>query len=352
MGIEFLGNKRQLEDFIISNIKNHTDSNCINCLDAFSGSGSVSIALKKNGYSVTANDFLASASVITSAVLLNQSEPRFEKVITKEHIETGSDPYNSVLNYLNALEGKSGFVYRNYSPASVNNSDIERMYFTEENAKKIDAIRMKILEWKNYLEKNEEALLLTDLIHAVSGVSNIAGTYGCYMKYWKKKAIAEIRLKKSEIIPGKLNRHYYVTNENIDNVIGNESYDIIYADPPYTKRQYSAYYHLLETIVLYDNPEIEGSTGLRNWKEKSSDFCYKRKAPRALERMLSKAKCKYFVMSYNDEGQIQHEKILEILGKYGEITVKEAEYKRYKSNSASNQRKDVIERLYILRMEK
>ncbi len=32
---------------------------------------------------------------------------------------------------------------------------------------------------------------------------------------------------------------------------------VIYADPPYSKAQYSRYYHVLETIILYDYPECE-----------------------------------------------------------------------------------------------
>ncbi len=30
---------------------------------------------------------------------------------------------------------------------------------------------------------------------------------------------------------------------------------VIYADPPYSRAQYSRYYHLLETLVLYDYPD-------------------------------------------------------------------------------------------------
>lgn len=33
---------------------------------------------------------------------------------------------------------------------------------------------------------------------------------------------------------------------------------IIYADPPYTDDQYSRYYHLLETLILYDYPKVSG----------------------------------------------------------------------------------------------
>ena len=33
---------------------------------------------------------------------------------------------------------------------------------------------------------------------------------------------------------------------------------VIYADPPYSRAQYSRYYHVLETLVLYDYPEATG----------------------------------------------------------------------------------------------
>ena len=33
---------------------------------------------------------------------------------------------------------------------------------------------------------------------------------------------------------------------------------VVYADPPYSKAQYSRYYHLLDTLVSYDYPEING----------------------------------------------------------------------------------------------
>jgi adenine-specific DNA-methyltransferase len=34
---------------------------------------------------------------------------------------------------------------------------------------------------------------------------------------------------------------------------------VVYADPPYSAAQYSRYYHVLETLVLYDYPESSGA---------------------------------------------------------------------------------------------
>ena len=44
--------------------------------------------------------------------------------------------------------------------------------------------------------------------------------------------------------------------------------DTVYLDPPYTKRQYAAYYHVLETLAYGDEPEVSGVTGLRPWEGK------------------------------------------------------------------------------------
>ena len=224
------------------------------------------------------------------------------------------------------------------------------MYFTEINALKIDAIRLTINEWSEFLLENERNLLISDLLNATSAVSNIAGTYGSYMKFWKRKSLQNILLEKSPIIPGKAN--YRVFCRNANEVVSECSVDVVYADPPYTKRQYSAYYHILETISRYDDPQLFGSTGLRRWQDNSSDYCYRRKAPRALQDLISKAQCKYFILSYNNEGQIDHENILSIMKNFGDLTVFETPYRRYKSNSLIQKEVQVIERLYILKMRR
>lgn len=349
MGIEFLGNKKQLEKFIMDSMSISIDKSCHTYLDIFSGTGSVSAALKKAGYSVIANDFLSFATCLTKAILLNHTEPCFIGI--KNHLGAlydENDPYGSVLRYLNCLQGIKGFVYHNYSPASRCNGQVARMYFTEDNAMKIDVIRTTIETWSSSLLEEEKALLISDLINATSDISNIAGTYGCYMKYWKPKALEKLHLEKSAIIPG--TAHYNVISGDANMIIEDYSADVIYADPPYTKRQYSAYYHVLETICRYDNPQILGDTGLRRWQDNSSEYCYRRKAPRALADLISKAKCKYFVLSYNNEGQITHETILSILSPYGDVKVFETPYRRYKSNSTCVSKPPLVERLYILRM--
>lgn len=72
---------------------------------------------------------------------------------------------------------------------------------------------------------------------------------------------------------------------------------IFYADPPYTRDHYSRFYHVLETMCLWDEPAMSTSTGrLREGKTVSrgfyrldrhqSPFCIKSQAPLAFQRMF------------------------------------------------------------------
>jgi adenine-specific DNA-methyltransferase len=349
--IEYIGSKRQLLDFIVDSVNNGVNGSPKEIADIFSGTGVVSSAFKSSGYRVFANDHLATCFNLTMASLLNNNAPSFlglDSSITR--IE--KNPYLSVLKFLNDLPPvKGGFIHVNYSPESMKFIGYERRYFTEYNSAKIDAIRSKISEWEGVLTKEERSLLLSDLIKSVTAVSNVAGTYGCYLKSWKKRALNQLELKPSHFIEG-IGHTHTITCLDAKEAITIADTPIVYADPPYTKRQYAAYYHILETIVRNDNPIIAGTTGLRDWKTHSSDFCYKRKAESALESLLNSTNCEHFFLSYNDDGQISHGRLNEILSSYGSTKVHELDIKRYRSSSLPHKGPTVIERLYHTKVRK
>jgi adenine-specific DNA-methyltransferase len=60
---------------------------------------------------------------------------------------------------------------------------------------------------------------------------------------------------------------------------------VVYADPPYTDDQYSRFYHLLETLFLYDYPEVTGA-GLYRPDRFQTSFSLKSKAPKALDCLI------------------------------------------------------------------
>jgi adenine-specific DNA-methyltransferase len=352
MAIEFIGHKKNLLPFIVAVIEREAHGAPREIADLFCGTAAVSRRFKELGYRVIANDQLVFCATFAKASLLLDAEPAFAGIPVDLGDHTTSllplSRYLSVVGYLNALPALQGFLYRNYSPASLRYSDVERMYFTEENSARIDAIRCRIGQWAQALTQGEEALLLCDLIRASNEVSNIAGTYGCYLKFWKERAKRQLCLKPSSITPGGAGHQVFC--EDANKLVERIQVPIIYADPPYTKRQYTAYYHILETIAVGDEPEVFGKTGLRPWEDRASAYCYRDRAPQALADLIQKLSCQFFFMSYSGDGQIPHETILEILSTRGAVKTYSADYKRYKSNPVSRRDNPLKERLYALQI--
>jgi adenine-specific DNA-methyltransferase len=78
---------------------------------------------------------------------------------------------------------------------------------------------------------------------------------------------------------------------------------VIYADPPYTGDQYSRYYHLLETLILYDYPEI-ASKGQYRADRYSSRFSMRTSVQSAFADLVSAAAklASTIVISYPEKG--------------------------------------------------
>ena len=108
------------------------------------------------------------------------------------------------------------------------------------------------------------------------------------------------------------------TLEKID-----EKIKIVYADPPYTRDHYSRFYHVLETISLFDSPivsktkiagKIKNSRGMYRENRHQSDFCIRSKAPKTFEYLFDKVakKNKILLLSYSpyDENKKSHPRVV------------------------------------------
>ena len=344
MAIEYLGHKRHLLPFILSAIEERAPK-AWTFGDVFCGTGTVAAALNVRGQRVTAVDNLVWCTTFTAFKLLNRRPPSFSGIRSEIPKPRGDARYRCVLAYLNGLPPEPGFIHRTYSPASAAHGPTRRMYLTEENAGRIDAIRRQIHEWSGDLTEGERTLLLSDLIRATNAVSNIAGTYGCYLKSWKSRALKPLELREAAFVDGGRDGHKIVCGD-AQTVAADLETDVVYADPPYTKRQYAAYYHVLETIAVGDEPEVTGSTGLRPWRDKSSPYCYRATAATALETLVSRLRCRHFFLSYSSDGQIHHERIMTILQRAGSVSLFETTARRYKSSSLPHRGPTLTERLY------
>ncbi len=61
---------------------------------------------------------------------------------------------------------------------------------------------------------------------------------------------------------------------------------LVYADPPYTSDQYSRYYHIYETLILYDYPAARGR-GLYRDDRAVSSFSHSTKVRAAMDRLIA-----------------------------------------------------------------
>ena len=78
---------------------------------------------------------------------------------------------------------------------------------------------------------------------------------------------------------------------------------VIYADPPYTSDHYSRYYHLYETLLLYDYPPSEG-VGRYRPNRFASAYSIKTAVEQAMNRLVAdcaKLGCR-LVLSYPEQG--------------------------------------------------
>lgn len=330
--MNYIGSKIKLLPFIEKSILSVIDKECKVFCDLFAGTGTVGSHFKQKGYKVIANDLQYYSYVLNKQIIGNHLEFEFKNlfgIIDKLENSELEDRKYIVCEYLNTIKGKEGFIFKHYSP----NINSERMYLTNENAKKCDAIRTRIEYWKqrNFINENEYFFLIASLIKSVDSIANVLSVYGAYLKKFKKKSLQTFELKPYHLIIN--DEEHEIYNEDANKLIKNIETDILYIDPPYNSRQYASNYHMLETIAYYDNPVIYGKTGLRPYSHQKSKYCSVEQAKDAFEELILNAKAKYIFLSYNNEGIIPKDEIIKILKSKGEYGCFEQKYTRYKSDS-------------------
>ena len=314
--MNYIGSKYKLSDFISSSVKSIVGedlSDKIFC-DLFAGPGVVGRNFKKEVKKVISNDM-----------------EFYSYVLNKNYIENHEFLDNEIyIKELNETNGEEGFIFNEYSE----NGKANRLYFSEHNGKKIDAIRTKIEFWKTE-KKISSALyyfLLASLLESADKVANTASVYGAFLKKIKKTAQKELILEPAIF---EINSHSHeVYNEDSNLLIKKIEGDILYLDPPYNAREYGANYHLLNTIAKYDNFTPKGKTGLRDYSK--SAFCKKKEVEKSFDDLIKNANFKYIFLSYNNEGIMSSETIKKILSNYGKYDLLTTEYQRFRADKKEN----------------
>lgn len=331
--MNYIGSKHSLLNFIDNGIQKVTDDNFQTVCDIFAGTGAVGRYFKQKGKQIISNDIQYYSYVLNRNYIGNHQPLQFNGLAFAKDIDIESRK-EAVCDYLNKIEGVNGFIYNNYCLGSGS----ERCYFTDDNGKKCDAIRLQIELWKNEhkITDDEYFFLLASLLESIDKVANTASVYGAFLKKVKSSAIKDISLQPANFTYNDMN--HKVFNADSNSIVENIKTDILYLDPPYNQRQYNANYHILETIAKYDNPKIEGKTGLRKSKNTKSLYCSRLTVKNTFKDLIQKANAKYIFLSYNNEGLLSLNDIEEIMREKGDYGLFKQEYSRFMADKNNNRK--------------
>jgi adenine-specific DNA-methyltransferase len=260
---------------------------------------------------------------------------------------------DAALAKLNALSGRAGYIAHHYCPADDEHArpDRERMFYTQENGRRIDAMREEIDRWQRdgLLSETELSVLLAPLIFQAAYVSNTSGVFKGWHRGWggsTKTAWYRIRSRLT------LERPVFYDNGLANRVLCGDTGEIAnevpcsiaYLDPPYNQHQYGANYHLLNTVALWDKPKIAAHHGLGGRRDKAairtdwrtarrSLYCYRGTAAGAFAALLEKIRARWILVSYSTDGIMPIEELIELLARRGRLDVVTSRYKRYRVSS-------------------
>ena len=156
--------------------------------------------------------------------------------------------------------------------------------------------------------------------------------YGAFFKHLKQSAQKTLVIAPADYQIN--NGEHEVYNEDANSLIKRIEGDILYLDPPYNSRQYSANYHLLNTIADYKSFTPKGKTELREYNK--SNYCSKAKVQHTFKDLIRNARFRYIVLSYNNEGIMPMQTIEQIMTKYGNYQMFQKEHQRFKADKTEN----------------
>lgn len=321
----YIGSKSKLTDWIFDIIDQNTQDVHSFC-DIFAGTGIVAKhALAKYNY-VIINDFLYSNKVIYDAFFA-------DGVWDKEKV-------TNLLSFYNSIDPQD-------LPDNWFSDNYGGKYYEAGVARKIGFIRQHIEDSKDSLTPKEYNILLATLIYNIDKLANTVGHFDAYIKKPIKPQPLYLRM-----IDANSYESADIFRKDANEFARFVRADIVYIDPPYNSRQYCRFYHLYETLVKWDKPELFG-VALKPAAENMSAYC-SCKAVDAFEDLVTHLNTKYIVVSYNNtynsksnssENKILLEDITRILNKIGPTQVFEHSHQFF--NAGKTEFNDHKELLFV-----
>lgn len=304
--IKYLGSKRTLLGNILSAVGMAAAPGAT-VADLFSGTARVGHALKGAGYRVLANDHNAFAHTLATCYV-------------QADAERWAEPARRILEDLQRLPPRAGWFTETYCVAA--------RYLHPDNGAKVEAIRNAIAGLG--AEPELEAILLTSLLEAADRVDSTAGLQMAYMKQWAARAKNPLALRLPALLPRPAAGACAAFCGDAEAVAATLDCDLAYLDPPYNQHSYLRNYHVWETLVRWDQPEVYGIANKRtDCRTRLSAFNSRPGIGPALARTIAALRCPTLVVSFSDEGYLGRAALEAMLAGRGHLQVIEIPYGRY-----------------------
>lgn len=307
--IKYLGSKRALLEVIVNVIGSRAGGATV--LDLFSGTSRVGHALKGRGHRVIANDHNAYAHVLA-------------RCYVAADLEDVRGDAERLIKEFNGLRGVPGYFTETFCERS--------RFFQPHNGERIDAIREAIAG--KGLEPHLEAVLLVSLMEAADRVDSTAGLQMAFLKQWAARSHRTLELRMPAVLgrisAGRCEAHRMDALE----AAGRFDVGVAYLDPPYNQHSYLGNYHIWETLVRWDKPEVYGIACKRvDVRDRRSLFNSRPGFRPAMEAILAAICAPLTVVSFSNEGYLDRAEFEQMLGgMYGgraRVETLEMDYKRY-----------------------
>lgn len=318
MILNYFGSKARIIEHIDKVISPLINKNTV-FGDLFAGTGCVSNFYKNRARRVVSNDMELYSYVLNKALTQCVFTARLQKVIS---------------NINDVIQNKpiKGLVWKHFSP----NSNVHnRMYFTCDNAMRIDATRIIISKMfcSGDIGYKEFMFLLASLLFSVSRVANTAGTFRAYLKHFSSRASKSfilLPIHKQHVIYG----HHNVIKNCALKTACKLAFDVVYLDPPYNANHYGGYYSFYNYLCLY-NPRVKltGVSGVMKHYNKSI-FGFSLTCKSSFSKLIKNLNTKHIIMSYNSNGVLSKSDIVNILLTRGSVTLYKFMNRNYKPNKS------------------
>ena len=366
-GVKYAGSKLKLLPHIIPVVCGLRGVDTV--LDGFSGSTRVSQALYQTGrFRVVSND-ISVWSEIFARCYLQADRP--------------ASYYQSLLDRLNALEGREGWFTQTYNPPALpiagttpDGAEQQMMVkqpFQRKNLLRLDAIREEIALWRSAGEIDgiTESVLLTSLMLALDRVDSTLGHFTSYLRQWSKRSYGDLTLTLPRLCDNPKVPQAEVTRGDIFDLLhgdeprtlpqlagtlhsatspkpqtgraraealGDGDRLLAYYDPPYgsnntkmppSRVRYASYYHFWTSVVLNDRPAVFGRAGRREdsrdgvsasvFEDYHASADGRHVAMDAIERLIVQTPARYILLSYSSSGRATRDELLDILHAHGRL---------------------------------